>query len=837
MADVGDGTAKEAEKDIPDWRLENSDFHVSYINTSRKTLGADDAAIEKLLAQAIYSFIRAGRLDDAIELCRRAHQPWRAASIRGSLLFQWRAIANEQYLSDPERVVYAALTPTPQTSTVLRSACRTWEDHLWVQISILCEEKQSSEMLKLKRCFWEGALAALEEMSAPLNGADEEEEEEWQKEVISALETLDGVVVEGGPPADNASHVSQLTIIFNRIQPLLDTFAAGLRDGIYDPESSEYPTMARFFAHLCLCLFLQMVEIHHRWRFKLFWRHISKLIAMYAGALGDNAVERYAMFLTSLDLSADIKERRLALTRAREHGLDVKTVAIATAERTVEKAFEHLPPLRGPLPSIVVLQPEPSNVEMLLLRSIDWTSFMEATNDTALEQVTVILRFFLGTRRVNLARKLLDTLPPEIAAISEPEHRATGYLHYRQFFNIWEFLDRVTEYRSLEVSLMNKDTRAEWLRDYKLGRCLSLLLRDRNRCVTLELANIVADSRNKLYDDFLQPDGRRLGEYLSVLGHEYAKMAGRISSPGRRFTQATELYTQAIQVSPKPEPVFHGNRAACYLNMSPPQFELVVEDCDAALRHDLNYIKALNRRANALEALSRYAEALRDFTAATVLDEFQNEAAAQSVERVLKKLVTEKAQTIAATRDPRLPSQTFISAYFAAFRKRAQPTPPETSSQGDQTLLLALDALEAADYAHALSLVNEAVDQGVSWDIGRAEALNLRGTFKFLTSDIKGTKADLEESLALNPSLTQSPHFTIYQPQLTWLSSIANRATCGVPSACESAYIYRKGFSLAYLFAPGTFDNTHIVELIAELPEHVKYAGKFVLTAPFTLHS
>jgi nuclear pore complex protein Nup107 len=64
------------------------------------------------------------------------------------------------------------------------------------------------------------------------------------------------------------------------------------------------------------------------------------LIAMYAGALGDNAVERYAMFLTSLELSADIDERRLALTRARDHGLDIDRVAIATAERTIEKAFE-----------------------------------------------------------------------------------------------------------------------------------------------------------------------------------------------------------------------------------------------------------------------------------------------------------------------------------------------------------------------------------------------------------------------------------------------------------------------------------------------------------------
>jgi nuclear pore complex protein Nup107 len=60
---------------------------------------------------------------------------------------------------------------------------------------------------------------------------------------------------------------------------------------------------------------------------------------MYAGALGQDAMERYSMFLVSLALSADINERRLALTRAREHGLDMERVAILTAERTIDNAF------------------------------------------------------------------------------------------------------------------------------------------------------------------------------------------------------------------------------------------------------------------------------------------------------------------------------------------------------------------------------------------------------------------------------------------------------------------------------------------------------------------
>ncbi|KIJ62482.1 hypothetical protein HYDPIDRAFT_94508, partial [Hydnomerulius pinastri MD-312] len=42
-------------------------------------------------------------------------------------------------------------------------------------------------------------------------------------------------------------------------------------------------------------------------------------------------------------------------------------------------------------------------------------------------------------------------------------------------------------------------------------------LSDRNLKVALELANIVADSQYKLYDDFLHQDERRLGEYLGAV--------------------------------------------------------------------------------------------------------------------------------------------------------------------------------------------------------------------------------------------------------------------------------------------------------------------------------
>ncbi|KAI0739404.1 ADP/ATP carrier receptor [Daedaleopsis nitida] len=251
-------------------------------------------------------------------------------------------------------------------------------------------------------------------------------------------------------------------------------------------------------------------------------------------------------------------------------------------------------------------------------------------------------------------------------------------------------------------------------------------------------------------------------EIASMPTEERTKVAASLKAKGntayqsRRFATAIDYYSRAIAVTPKPEPVFFSNRAACYVNLNPPQLEKVVEDCDAALALDRKYLKALNRRATALEALERYEEALRDFTAAAILDQFQNMSAAEAVERVLKKLATNQAQQVLSTREKRLPSHMFTSAYFGAFRPRPPPQLPETPTTGDNTLILALEALNASDYAHAFTLVNEAIEQGISWDGGKAEALNLRGTFKFLMTDVDGAKADFLSSLELQPSLTQS---------------------------------------------------------------------------------
>ena len=67
----------------------------------------------------------------------------------------------------------------------------------------------------------------------------------------------------------------------------------------------------------------------------------------------------------------------------------------------------------------------------------------------------------------------------------------------------------------------------------------------------------------------------------------------------------------------------------------------------------------------------------------------------------------------------------------------ALPTLPESPSTGDNTLILALEALKAGDFAHAMTFGNESLEQGCSSDSLTAEALNLRGTFRFEDYDLR----------------------------------------------------------------------------------------------------
>lgn len=237
------------------------------------------------------------------------------------------------------------------------------------------------------------------------------------------------------------------------------------------------------------------------------------------------------------------------------------------------------------------------------------------------------------------------------------------------------------------------------------------------------------------------------------------KAAGNKAYGSKDYNRAIELYGQAILC--RADPVFFSNRAACWNAMS--NWPKVIEDTTAAINLDNEYVKALNRRANAYEQEGRFSEALLDYTASCIIDQFRNDNSAQAVERLLKKVAEAKAKVIMEGKEKRLPSPTFVSNYLQSFRTRELPAGLEESADLEENSgkwhmrkgLQAIQHRTGEGYNEAAQSFEKAIEEN-NLEGHEAFAYNMRGTFRYLKGDNEQALQDLNKSLELDPSLVQS---------------------------------------------------------------------------------
>ncbi|WEW60213.1 TOM (translocase of outer membrane) complex component [Emydomyces testavorans] len=235
------------------------------------------------------------------------------------------------------------------------------------------------------------------------------------------------------------------------------------------------------------------------------------------------------------------------------------------------------------------------------------------------------------------------------------------------------------------------------------------------------------------------------------------KAAGNKAFGSKDYNRAIELYGKAILC--KPDPVYYSNRAACYNALS--EWDKVVEDTTAAIAMDDEYVKALNRRANAYEKLEKYRDALLDYTASCMIDE--KEPSRQAVERLLKKFAEQKAHSVMEGKAKKLPSATFVSNYLQSFRPKPIPEGldenaelEEESGKGQLRKGFQAIAKHTSDgYEEAARAFEKALELG-GLEGFEALALNMRATFIYLTGDAEAALKDLNRSIELDSSLVQS---------------------------------------------------------------------------------
>ena len=263
-------------------------------------------------------------------------------------------------------------------------------------------------------------------------------------------------------------------------------------------------------------------------------------------------------------------------------------------------------------------------------------------------------------------------------------------------------------------------------------------------------------------DELPEVDESSVGALAEEQRKEYAaklKAAGNKAYGSKDYNRAIDLYGKAILC--KQDPVFYSNRAACYNAMS--DWDKVIDDTTAAINLDNEYVKALNRRANAYEQVDRNSEALLDYTASCIIDGFRNESSAQSVERLLKKVAEQKGKAILQGKEKKLPSPTFVTNYLQSFRPKDAPQGLADDAELDEETgkgqlrkgLRAMATKTGEGYTEAAAAFDRALELG---DLGEHEAFahNMRGTFRYLKGDNEDALQDMDKSVELDPSLTQS---------------------------------------------------------------------------------
>ncbi|KAH7106400.1 nuclear pore protein 84/107 [Auriculariales sp. MPI-PUGE-AT-0066] len=487
------------------------------------TLDANDDGYERALGQAVYAYIRAGRLETAIDMCKSLDHPWRSAILRGSELFNWSLFSVESPQDDDDMVIddlsadsgggnkrrrlwketcvtaarstslnqstramYAALAPQRRTLPVLLSQCRTWTDHLWAHSAVLFEERVDAQLGQLKGCFWLSGLDALhspEQSDDAMQDVLFQDEETWKLEAQRELSSLKEVAVEEGRPAWDIYHITQLLYVMDQSGELINTAEDYITSTQFEAlPSSEKHRIVRFFAHLCL--FMKYLGLPPASRaFDVILRKYlgsleaakrTDLIALYAATLGASAIERYAEYLAGLDAHISNEERRAGLRRAAEHQLDAVLVAESVADKVGRRAFKDLPKLQALAPDTAdlyaphVLKDE----ELLLITSVEWLVFSPQTYPSAVELVNSIVRYFLAMGNINAAQEAMARVPSDLAKEAASQAQRVEHFNYQRFLELWQLFSQVVQHAAEEPQstgaggVIERETRGAWIRDY-----------------------------------------------------------------------------------------------------------------------------------------------------------------------------------------------------------------------------------------------------------------------------------------------------------------------------------------------------------------------------------
>ena len=377
-----------------------------------------DIEDERRLLRHLFAYIRAGKLQQAQELCIKCGQAWRAATMEGWKLYHnpnsnsqessngniepvegnpnrdvWKNccwnLSEQECYNVHERAIYSALGGNLRQ---LLPACISWEDYLWAYFKVMVDVRVEQELRTKADCTFENLSS-----------------EYWDQVLTQEkiFEELHGSKNEAIREASNTQfHIIQKHIILNDIDALVEEMYGWLKG------SALSSHLLRFMAHFILFLRTVGLETKDTMCQSILQSFVEllikerqlKLVAIYTSHLpADVQVILYAQFLEDI---TDKAERKFCFELAESAGLDIACITKTVVEN-----------IRGKddfkVQEDTALEAATSEEDLKKIEAIEWLIFDPSQRADAIKQSNAIMRCFLALRKHSAARSIFEKVPED----------------------------------------------------------------------------------------------------------------------------------------------------------------------------------------------------------------------------------------------------------------------------------------------------------------------------------------------------------------------------------------------------------------------------------------
>nr|XP_039263564.1 nuclear pore complex protein Nup107-like [Styela clava] len=422
----------------------------------RKPLADLDQSDEIRLLKSMFSFIRAGKIEKAQDLCMYCGQPWRVVSLDGWQLYHdsnrenltedgpgqiegnplrdlWKlaswSISQDETVHTFERAIYGSLCGNLKAMV---NVCKSWEDYLWAHFKTMIDTvvehdlRHSPTLVERVRPECAGGLVTL-----PESYWEQRVALSSSKQIFERIQAISNEAArqEGEFPF----HLVQKYVILEDITGLIDACHSWVTESMEDDTESNvsnvHPQLLRFLCHLILFLRtigVSMNESKCEVILEAFVRYLASeeksfhLVANYTAALrSEKQIEVYSDFLKTIE---DKERRQEYLKMAHEAGLDIPTITKTVVEDIRQQGDEDVTILTH---SIVgggditmsnetfdpTFEPPMTRDDWRKIEALEWLVFDESQRAEAVKQCNALMRTFLAARKFTAAKEVFQKIP------------------------------------------------------------------------------------------------------------------------------------------------------------------------------------------------------------------------------------------------------------------------------------------------------------------------------------------------------------------------------------------------------------------------------------------